>query len=366
MTSDAVPTAPLPHTKWHFTILFGIAGSLLVGLVVLAFVWPVATASVKDLPIAISGPAASVTAVEKAVHDKSSGVIDFSTVDDRAKAVSEIKHREVYGAIILPSARGASPEVLTAPAASTIVSQLLTGIAGQLQVQLAEQVAAAGGNPATVTVKVTSIVPLASTDKNGIGLTASSFPLVLGGMLGGILISFLVVGVIRRLVALLVYAAATGTVVALILQTLFGILQGDFVMTALALGVSMLATASIIVGCTALLGTRGIAVGSVVTMLIGNPISAASLPVQFLVGPFGTIGQYFVPGAASALVRDLSYFPEYDATKYWLVLAGWTVLGLVLSVSGHFRSQAAIAVPANELEPEAERAHIPAHRAQTA
>ena len=94
-----------PHTKWSFAVLFGVAGSIVVGLVVLAFVWPIATASAKNLPIAISGPSASVAAVEKAIHDKAAGVIDFHEVADRAAAVAKIKDRTVYGAIILLVAR---------------------------------------------------------------------------------------------------------------------------------------------------------------------------------------------------------------------------------------------------------------------
>jgi hypothetical protein len=346
-----------PHTRWGFAVLFGVLGALIVGLVVLAFVWPVATASAKNLPIAISGSSAQVNAVEKAVDANASGVVDFQLVDDRAAAVAKIKNRDVSGAIILPTVQGETPEVLTASAGSTAVSQLLGGVGSSLQAQLVQQVAAAGAPAATVAaihLTVTDVVPLASTDKNGSGLIAASFPLVLGGLLGGILVSFLVVGVVRRLVALVVYALAAGTLVGLILQTLFGILQGDFVVNVLALSLSMLATASVVVGFNALLGPRGIAVGSVITMLIGNPIAGASIPMQFLVGPWGAIGQYFVPGAASALVRDLSYFPAYDPTRQWLILGGWAVLGLLLSVTGQFRSQAPVALPASELEKEPE------------
>jgi hypothetical protein len=351
---SSTPPAPVnprrPHTKWGFSVLFGVAGSIVVGLVVLAFVWPIATASAKNLPIAIAGPSTSVAAVEKAIDAKAAGVISFQEVADRDAATAKIEKRDVYGAIILPSARGASPEVLTASASSTVVTQLLTGIGTQLQAQLVQQVAAAGGDASKVAVTVTDVVPLASTDKNGSGLTAASFPLVLGGILGGILVSFLVVGVLRRLLALVIYGVAAGFVVALVLQTLFGILQGDFVINAFALGLAMLATASVITGFNSLLGSPGIGVGSVITMLIGNPISAASLPVQFLAQPWGDVGQYFVPGAASALVRDLSYFPQVDLGRYWLTLAIWSVAGLVLSVAGHFRSRANIALPAGELE----------------
>jgi hypothetical protein len=349
-TTSARPTAlSRPHTKWGFAVLFGVIGSLIVGIVVLAFVWPTATASAKDLPIAITGPSAQIAAVEKAVDANASGVVDFHVVSDRDAALRRIEHRTVFGAIVL----GSQPEVLTASAGSTVVSQLLTGVAGQLQSSLVQQVAAAGGNVATVKVTVTDVVPLASTDKNGSGLIAASFPLVLGGLLGGILVSLLVVGVLRRVLALLVYAIAAGCVIALILQTLFGILQGDFLINVLALGLAMLATASVVVGFNALLGPPGIAVGSVLTMLVGNPISGASLPLQFLVAPWGQVGQFFVPGAASALIREVSYFPDVDTGWRWLVLGAWAVGGLVLSVAGHFRSRAPIRLPAGELEPEA-------------
>jgi len=338
----------LPRTTWRFAVIFGVLGSLIVGLVVLAFVWPIATASAHDLPIAIAGPPAQVAAVEKAVDAKASGVIAFHRVADRDAAVGSIKHRTVYGAIVL----GASPEVLTASAGSPVAGQLLTGVAAQLKAQLAQQVAAAGGDPSQVDVTVTDVVPVAASDTSGNGLVAASFPLVLGGLLGGILVSLLVVGAVRRLIALVVYAIAAGAVVALLLQSLFGILQGDFLVNASALALAMLATASIIVGFNALIGPPGIAVGAVITMLIGNPISGATLPLQFLVGPWGTVGQFFVPGAASGLVRELSYFPDADNAWRWWVLAAWAAGGLVLSAAGHFRNQAPIALPARELEPQ--------------
>lgn len=365
MSSAATPatvSSLRPHTKWGFAVLFGILGGLAVGLIVLAFVWPIATGSIKNLPIAISGPSASITAVEKAVDAQASGAIQFSSVDTRDAAVSQIKNREVYGAIILPSSRSELPEVLTASAASPSVAQFLNGIAASLQAQLVQQTAAAGAPGAAIAaihVTVTDIVPLASTDKNGTGLVAASFPLVLGGIIGGILISLLVVGVFRRLLALLIYSIAAGTVVALILQTMFNILQRDFTINALALSLSMLATASIVVGFHALIGTPGIGVGSILTMLIGNPISGAAVPLQFFVGPWGAIGQYFVPGSASTLIRDLSYFPNYDPTRQWVTLVAWVLVGVIFSVTGHFRSRAPIALPASELESE------PAHRHAT-
>jgi hypothetical protein len=89
----------------------------------------------------------------------------------------------------------------------------------------------------------------------------------------------------------------------------------------------------------ALFGRVGIAVGAVLTVLVGNPLSAAAQPLQFLVGPWGAIGQWFVPGASVSLLRDLSYFPSADALFPWLVLLGWAAVGVVGMLAGHFRDQ---------------------------
>jgi hypothetical protein len=209
-------------------------------------------------------------------------------------------------------------------------------------------------------VKTTVVVPLSSDDPTGAGLTAAAFPLMLGGMLGGILISLLVVGPVRRLAALAGLAVAVGIGLPLILQTWFGFLTGDFWPMALAMGLSVLATASFIVGCTSLIGRAGIAIGAVVTMLVGNPLSAAAVPYQFLPAPWGEIGQYMVPGASNWLVRSLSYFPDADVSKQWWTLAVWAAVGIVLTIVGHFRSQEPVHVPESTLDPEPEETTEPA------
>lgn len=343
--SNQAPTRP--HTTWRLAILLALVGSFLVGLVVIAFVWPTATASAHDLPVAIAGPVAQTQVVEEAIDAASADLIEFHLVGDRAAAVTSIERRDTYGAVVL----GERPEVLVASSSNAMATDLLRSLAAQLRATYATRVAAAGSN--TSTVILTDFVPLSVDDPSGAGLTSAFFPLVLGGMLGGILISLLVAGVARRLTALLVYSAGAGLLVATIMQPIFVILQGSFIVNTLAIGLSMLGTASLIVGITALIGSRGIAIGAVITMLIGNPISGATMPYQFIAGPWGQIGQYFVPGAASSLIRELSYFPDADPMMQWLVLAGWAVAGFLLSVTGHVRSRATSRLAESELEPVA-------------
>ncbi|WP_139416468.1 hypothetical protein [Agromyces laixinhei] len=345
------PDAAGRHTPVGRVVGVALALAALVAVIVLAFSWPSVTADAKNLPIAIAGPAEAVEAVEATVDEQSPGAVSFETVDDRGAAVAAIESREAYGAIVL----GAEPEVLSSSASSLAVAQLLTGIASGLEEGVNAQAAAAAaaaGAPAApphIDVAVTDVVPLADTDPRGTGLAAALFPLVLGGMVGGIAISIAVIGAMRRVFAVLLYSAAGGLVLAGILQGWFGALQGDYLLNAAAIGLALAAIAAPITGFVALIGRAGIAVGPVVMLLFANPISGAAVPKEFYPVPWGDIGQWFPPGAAATLVRELSYFPSADMSFPWLVLATWAVGGLLLSVLGHFRT-------AGGAEPDAEAA----------
>ncbi len=316
--------------------------AVVVGIIVLAFSWPGVTSEPRDLPIVVAGPDAQVTALEGALDERAEGLFDVTVVDDRDVAIAAIESRDAYGAIVITQSGGVpTPEVLTASAASPVVAQQLTAIAGVLQTQLQAVVAAqvpAGVTPPTVTVTVTDVVPLADTDPRGSGLASAAFPLVIGGMLGGILISVALVGAVRRLVALGVYAIVGGLVISGILQGWFGVLQGDYLLNAAVFATALLAIGAPIVGLAALVGRAGVALGAVLFLLIANPISSAATPVEFLLKPWGEVGQWFPPGAGATLIRETSYFPAADPTFPWLVLAAWAAAGILLALVGHFRA----------------------------
>lgn len=151
------------------------------------------------------------------------------------------------------------------------------------------------------------------------------------------MVSFLVHGAWRRFLAVLVYSAAAGLVLATILQGWFGALQGSFGLNAAAIGLAIAGISAPIVGLRGLLGPAGIGIGAFLMLFIANPISAATVAVEFLPSQWGAIGQWLPPGAAGTLVRDLSYFPDAPTLFLWLVLTGWTIAGLALIVLGRLR-----------------------------
>ena len=362
VTAEAVTAAAPERSSWIKVISTSVLASLLVALVVLAFTWPTKTMEAKNLPVSIAGPEVTVSQFEQSLKDQGIETFELKQATSREDAEQQIKQRETYGAIIFTE--GAAPEVLTAPAANAAATQMLNGVATQLNAQIQQKALAAktealtqavqaGGEQgaqaaaqleqmkvqaeqaSAMAVKTTAVVPLSENDSSGSGIAISAFPLVIGGILGGSFSALRVNGTWRRFVTATLYAVIGGALTALILNVWFGIIPGDFATLWAALSATYLATAAFIVGVGALSSPLiGLAVGAVVTMFIGNPISGASMPSVFLPGAWGQIGQMMVPGASSTLLRSIAYFPEVATSDQWLVLGSWIAFGLLAGVIG--------------------------------
>lgn len=362
VTAEPVTLAAPERSSWIKVISTSLLASLIVALVILAFTWPTKTMEAKNLPVSIAGPEATVSQFEQSLKDRGIETFELKQASSREEAEQQIRQRETYGAIIFTE--GAAPEVLTAPAANAAATQMLNGVATQLNAQIQQkaltaktealtQAVQAGGEQgaqaaaqleqmkaqaeqaSAMTVKATAVVPLSESDSSGTGLTIAAFPLVIGGILGGVLSLNLIKGTWRRFATATLYAVIAGALTALILSTWFGFIPGDFATLWAAFAATYLATASFMIGMGALLvPAAGLGLGVVVTMFIGNPISGASMPSVFLPGAWGQIGQMMVPGASSTLLRSIAYFPEAATSGQWLVLGSWIAFGLLAGVIG--------------------------------
>lgn len=362
VTAEAVTAAAPERSSWIKVISTSVLASLVVAFIVLAFTWPTKTMEAKNLPVSIAGPEVTVSQFEQSLKDQGIETFDLKQASSRKEAEQQIKQRETYGAIIFTE--GAAPEVLTAPAANTAATQMLNGVATQLNAQIQQKALAAktealtqavqtGGEQgaqaaaqleqmkvqaeqaSAMAVKTTVVVPLSENDSSGSGIAISAFPLVIGGILGGSFSVLRVNGTWRRFATATLYSVIGGALTALILNVWFGIIPGDFATLWAAFGATYLATASFIVGVSALSSPlAGLGLGAVITMFIGNPISGASMPSVFLPGAWGAIGQMMVPGASSTLLRSIAYFPEAATSGQWLVLGSWIAFGLLAGVIG--------------------------------
>lgn len=352
------------------------------------------------MPLAVVGTAQQAAVLGQELYDNGNA-FTVTQVADRAAAEELIRTRKACGAIVMPTTKRPGTQVLTASAASPVASQALTGLAarmGQAQARqaaarkqaaatkaatLGAQAAAAKASLATLQkvaantpggeaalydqiqsatvaaqqagakataaqkaaqqvvvpqVTVTDVVPLGTKDSRGAGLAVSALPIAMGGMIGGVLVSLLVVGWRQKLVAVAGYGVLGGLAMTVVLHSWFGFVSGNFGLVWLDLGLALAATASVITAFQSLLGGPGIGIGAVITMFIGNPLSGMNMPQEWLPGAWGNLGQLLVPGAAGTLLRLESYFPDAGTARYWITLVFWLVLGCLLTLLGHRNS----------------------------
>ncbi|WLD71703.1 hypothetical protein QU670_00125 [Actinomyces massiliensis] len=371
-SSDRTPAAR--------ALAIAIGMALMIATVLLAFSWPTLSAKPRHLPIDIVGTQEQIDQVTEQMGSAqaasgSTDALDLRTVDSREQAVENIETRDAVGAIVLPAESGQAPEVLVASGGNAQIASLMRTMASQmedraneqviagvedkvgtmLEAQQLQQAAAQGDADAaaklaalqsqqadqgqagedftipTVSVTVTDIVPLASGDSTGAGLALAALPLIMGGIGGAMMLSTAIKGLRRQLYSALIYSVMGGLVVTGILQGWFDVMQGSYWMNALIIGLEVAALSSTVIGAKNAFGNVGMAVVSVTMLLVGNPLSGATVPAYFLPSPWGAVGRLLPPGAALDLLRNVSYFPQAPSMTSWLVLLAWLALGIALN-----------------------------------
>ena len=370
-------------------LAIAVAMSLVIATVLLGFSWPTLKARPRNLPIDVVGTQEQIDQVSEQMDSAQAAsgntdALNLRTVDSREQAVEHIKTRDAVGAIVLPAESGQAPEVLIASGGNAQITSLMRTMASQMEDSANAQViasveekvgplveaqrlqaAAAQGDAAaaaklaalqrqqaaqaqsgpqpqtstsddgftipTVTVTVTDIAPLAGGDSTGTGLALAALPLIMGGISGAVILSTVITGLRRQLYSALVYSVMGGLVVTGILQGWFDVMQGSYWMNALIIGLEVAALSSTMIGAKNAFGNIGMAVVSVTMLLVGNPLSGATVPAYFLPSPWGEVGQLLPPGAALNLLRNVSYFPQASSAISWLVLLAWLTLGLGLN-----------------------------------
>lgn len=326
--SSAGTPSRVDHRPGDGVRAVGIALALTIALGVMLslFAWPAARLAPHDLPIAVAGPAPVTARVAAGLAQGRPEAFAVATVTTREEAVRLVRERQVYGALVVGP--GGS-EVLTASARSPVVAQLL-GQAGQ-------QVAAGQGTAPAVT----DLVPLPAEDPRGAGLAAGLLPIVLGGLACAAATTFAIRKRSWRLVAAGLYAVIGGAALTWLLQSWLGSLSGNLWTNASVMALGVAAVAFAVLGLESVLGTRGLALGAALMMLLGNALSAAGAAPELLPTGWGALGQWLPAGATNTALRAVAFFDGHGAAQPLLVLAGWVVLGLLLvGIAGRTRRHA--------------------------
>ncbi|MFJ6514186.1 ABC transporter permease [Streptomyces sp. NPDC091406] len=284
---------------------------LMVTLALWAFAWPAARIAPRDLPVGVAGAAPAAQQLEQRFEQRG-GAFEVHRYDDEAAARTAIEDRVVYGAVV---ATPQGPHLLTASAASPVVSQLL---------REAVTASAPKGTP----VEVTDVVAAPPGDPRGSALGASVLPLALAGMAAGAVVTLMGLRGARGALTLLAAAALVGLAATAVTHSWLGVITGDWWTEAGALALTVLAIGSAVAGLGALFGSRGIGLGALLMVLLGNSFSGVTSAPQLLPEPVGAIGQWLPPGAGGSLLRSVAFFDGSAAGGAVWTLSLWSALGL--------------------------------------
>jgi hypothetical protein len=213
-------------------------------------------------------------------------------------------------------------------AARVDVATAYGGVPAQVTGTALAGVASAAG----ATVRMRDVRPLPGHDSRGL----SSFFLVLATGIASLLFAVLLTIAGRRLPlgarlgACTLVAAAGGLVVAFVVETVVGALDGSFLGVA---GIAALLVAGIVLtvhGLGRLAGPVGLAVGGAAFLLVGTSSAGGGVTYQLQPGFYRALSQLLPNGAAVTAVRNEVYFSGAHTLGAIVVLGVWAIAGALL------------------------------------
>jgi hypothetical protein len=289
-----------------------VAVPVIVAIALSTFAWSAANLEPRDLPVGVAGPTQATGQVEANLA-AGEGAFDVHRYADADAAREAIEDREVYGAVV------AAPDGLTlliASAASPTVAALLSE------------------NLAATQARVVDVVPADPDDPRGVAFGSMLLPLVLAGIVGGVIVSLLGSPGLTQIAILAATAGAVGLLTILVVQGWLGVIEGPWLLNAGVVALAVLAISSVVAGLNALIGPAGIAVGALLMVLVGNPWSGLASAPELLPKAAGFIGQLLPPGAGGNLLRSTAFFDGAGSGGKLAVLLVWTALGVGAILAG--------------------------------
>ena len=285
---------------------------VVVAIALSTFAWSAANLEPRDLPFGLAGPGQVIAPFQERLEARE-GAFDVHRYDDEASAREAIEDREIYGAVV---AAPDGPILLTASAASPTVAALLRE------------------NLAGPRMKVEDVVPADPDDARGAAFTSMVLPLVLAGIISGVIITLLGRPGLEAIGILLAVSTLSGLVTVAMVQGWLDVIEGPWLLNAAVLSLAVLAIASVVTGLAALIGPPGIGVAAVLMVFVGNPWSGISSAPELLPEAAGFIGQLLPPGASGQLLRSTAFFDAAGAGGHLAVLLVWIALGLAALLAG--------------------------------
>ena len=314
--------------KTSITTVLGMSAivPLVVSLLLTIFALPAVNTAPNKLSIGLVTTTTMSQRLPQLLERIRPGAFDLKAYVNEAEVRQAILKREVYGALLVNPAMPENFKVLTASAGSPAVAQLIGTVGSQVGTLLS-----ASGFGAPI---IEDLVSATSDDPRQAALVGSALPLVVSGIISGLLLTTRLQNARERILAVLLIASGTGFAVMGIMQFGFKTLEGSYLVNSLIASLAVAAVVSFEVGLGSSFGVRGLGLAAVTMMLVANPLSALGSAPQMLPGLWGNLGQLLPLGAFGHLLRSVAFFAGHDSSQPLIVLLGWVVFGITLILIG--------------------------------
>ncbi|MEU5938335.1 hypothetical protein ABZ807_03955 [Micromonospora sp. NPDC047548] len=297
----------------------------------------------RDVPVGVVLGDQRAQAVLAAVRGQTNKIKPIE-YDDPGAAGDGLTAREVYavltstpdGKLVLATASA------SAPAATELVSQVLTTAAGRAQTP----------------IEVTDEVPVSGHDPRGLVPFYLAVGLVLGGYLAstalGVSLGTAPGGVRRaglRIASLAVHAVLLGVIGALLVGPVLDVWDHDLPTVATVGVLTVFAAAMVAAAVQAWLGLLGTGLVILLLVVLGNPGSGGIYAPEFLPTFLRGMHRWNVPGLATDLLKSAVYFDLRSGRWPLVGLLVWTALGVVGLLTGTLvRGRRAARRPARQVD----------------
>jgi hypothetical protein len=158
-----------------------------------------------------------------------------------------------------------------------------------------------------------------------------------------------------RFAAAVVFAGVAGWTIAALLRFVFGSIDQNFWGVTGGLTLGLLAAGLSMLGLGSLFGRAGLALGALLALLLGNPLSGLNSAPELLPSGWGQLGQWLPQGANATLLRSTAFFDGGGAATPVLVLTCWALAGAALILVAGLRQRST-----DRRRPAESRAPMPA------
>ncbi|HEY5985216.1 MAG TPA: hypothetical protein VIV12_02355 [Streptosporangiaceae bacterium] len=320
-------------------------GLVIAGAFVVTYLVALHKPTAHGLPVAVVAPAPAVAQIRQAVGVTTGGPLDLRAAVGPQEARHQLKTGQVVG-VYLPGA--GQSWLWVASAQGLAVSQTVTGIF-------------TGVSDATGSrLEVVDVVPLARGDPRGLSLFYLVFGITLGAFIFGQTSHLYAkrLSASGKLIQALSFAVPLGLTGAVIAHTWLRVQPGPLLTIAGVLALLALAAGLFTIALTELFGDPGIAVATLVAVILGNVVAGGATPVYFLPAGFRHLTPALPSGAATQALRHLAYFDPGAAARPVLVLAAWAAVSAVVTAVLARRRRAPHRLAANQPHPVDASRHV--------